>query len=150
VFTSIVVCGIIKSVHINVCVLGGVYHEKVLSVFVAIAIVAALSLTAFAYTPSPVSVGEFKVRVDSYATGELGPVVIRLMRTEQLRLRGRPKATTTLGWKIYGEYEIVSGTLNRILLPFARCLTFVSLRCMIARLPVRKMMTRFRHRQVIT
>lgn len=87
--------------------------KKVLSVFVAVAIVAALSLTAFAYTPSPVSVGEFNVRVDSYATGELGPGSYTVNEDGTISVtRVAESDYNYLGWKIYGEYEIVSGTLK--------------------------------------
>lgn len=87
--------------------------KKMFSIFVAVALIAALSLTAFAYTPSPVSVGEFKVTVDSYATGELGPGTYTVNDDGTITVyRSAESDYEFLGWKIYGEYEIVSGTLK--------------------------------------
>ncbi|MGI6248089.1 MAG: hypothetical protein ACOYJX_01600 [Acutalibacteraceae bacterium] len=83
--------------------------KKVLAVMLALVFVGAFALTAFAAL-SPVSVGEYKVVVGSYATGKLGPGDYTVNPDGTVTLRKAAESDYEFeGWKISGKYEVVSG-----------------------------------------
>lgn len=86
--------------------------KKLLVSILVIVVVATMSLTVFAAL-SPVSVGEHKVTAGSYATGELGPADYVVNEDGTITLtRAAESEFEFEGWKITGEYEIVSGSLT--------------------------------------
>jgi hypothetical protein len=83
--------------------------KKVISIILAIVVVSAMSLTVFAAL-SPVSVGEYKVVVGSYATGVLGEADYTVNDDGTITLNKAESSEYEFeGWKVTGKYEVVSG-----------------------------------------